>query len=273
MDITDITIESYKEFIKQEYDRVNSNPRIRKKIKKAFKSFKKQVDKLDEDMFMFLLCTNYEYILSSTMNKPKSIFDNLENIKFPNDKVADEDDNGIDEDDSKMHNGLYENHYNRPKMHLRIIDDSDFEINKNEDLIFPPELTDMHWAMKGPMELTIASNGTMWMNSELWKYLIEMIQIEMYGNMPKIFQPSETPSEISINIGYNKNHLLISLTKQLSRCMEVTFNENINSYNEPYGTADDNTCMKLQIETSFNIKGKYVFRPTNIFGLLYGEKV
>lgn len=252
----DINIETYKKFIKQNYNEIKYSSMIPKKIKKSLKSFKKQINKLDSETFTFLINLNYQYILSSIMAD-----DNNDSfLNYSKNKIFETDDE--------------DSNYNS-KIHFKIINDSDFEINKNGELIFPPELKNINWAMKGAMELTIASNGTMWMNNELWKYLNSMNQINGYKNIIKVFQQNQQkpPSEISVHIGYDKNHLLISLSKQLSRCMEITFNENFDSYGEPYGTVDDDVCLKFQIESSFNVKGKYRFKPTNVFGLLYGEKV
>lgn len=257
----DMSIETYKNFIEQHCKDMSHNPTIPKKIKKTLKAIKKQLNKLDPETFSFLINMNYHYMLSSAMDDLNSIMNELRNGTIDDDMMEDE--------EIVPNNGFI----HRPKMKFRVIDDSEFSIGKNNGFVFPPELKNIQWAMKGPMELTIASNGTMWMNNELWKYLVEMVQVETFGNVPKIFQSSKPPSEIPVNIGYNKNYLLISLTSKLSRCMEVTFIENIDSYGEPYGTVDDNTCTKFQIETSFNIKGKYVFSPTNIFGLLYGKKI
>ena len=55
--------------------------------------------------------------------------------------------------------------------------------------------------------------------------------------------------------------------------MKIIFNKKFDKSGKIYATVDDDICTRFQIDTSFNVVGKYEFRPTNIYGLTCGKKV
>ena len=268
----DMSMTTYKEFIQNAYNIIRYNDKIPKKVKKILKSLQKNINKIDDETFLYLLEINSQYILSTLDSDSFNPFIDIIQTEINNiyNEVSEED--KIVEEEESYDSKSFKMMHPFRKIEMKIIDDKDLTLN-NTDIIFPRELNNIKWAMRSPMELTITSDGSMWMNDELWNYLIEM---KKEASPPNIFMFSDDNYDIDIlelNIGYNKNNLLICFNKDPSRCMKIIFNKKFDKSGKIYATVDDDICTRFQIDTSFNVVGKYEFRPTNIYGLMCGKKV
>ena len=279
----DVIFEKYKKYLMDMSDNMKNSNVIPKKLKKIFKNMSKKVNKMDDKTFLFLFDSHLQYLLDTMLssdNETLNLFMDMISTmhKYKNNPNDDDDETSevpFHEEVNEIGEFIIESFgipSKMPKTKLEALKDNEELITNSPNITIPDYLKDIQWAMISPMKLTIASNGTMWMNQELWQYLIDIIYFEAFSMAPILYNKPDPPSEVTVNIGYNKDKLLISLDKGVSRCLKIKFNKKTDKNGNIYATTDDDISFKFAIETSFNVKGEYIIKPTTLFGVLEGTK-
>lgn len=248
---------SYQLFMEQFYSDILNSETIPKKTKQIMKKLMKGAKKLDETTFL-QVAEMHSYYLS------KCIEMGAENpfLGMIASALGDDDEN---------YNETYKP---QPKRQLKALTDKDFNFTYISDVEFPPYLRDIKHVLDAPMEITFASNGTVWMNDTLWKYLVSLLIYEACGDRPILAPRPSEPESITLELGYNKDNIILSFSNGPSRCLKLKFNKHMDDNNKPYATIDnENICFRLGLETSFSLQGKYIVKPSNVYGLLIGEKI
>lgn len=233
-------INAYRSFFNGIQKEIKDIP-VNKKDKRKMKSITKKIQKLNDNQLSFLMNANFSFILNTINDK-----ENIVNNELSNKKI------------------------------VKIIEDDDYFITNDPNYIFPDNLKNIKWAICEPMELTIASNGSIWINNSLWIYLTDIMKAEIDKYPIHPIQKNKLKEDIdaiTLNIGYDKNNLLLSINIGVNRAMKITFNKKIDGNGKEYATVSDDQCFDFSIETSFIPKGKYTIKRTSIYGLLYGEKI
>lgn len=268
----DINKNSYYDFLDQVGANIKNDPDIPKKVKKLLNKIKRKVKGFDDEVFTYISDINISYIVNIVESGGEYPLLNV--LK----EALNQDDDDDDDENGSMPINFTPHPFMKKKRKLEIIKDS--KLMLSEDIMLPNELENAQLILDIPMEMTFTSDGNVWVNHSLWKYLSDMIKSRIIPPFNQYVSQNyigdESPTELDymdIELAKKDKRIIITLSTGPSRAMKIRLNKHTDDYGRIYGTTDSGSAFQLSIQSSFSLKGKYTIYPTNFYGIVVGEKI